>query len=414
MIYLKKFLLAFLPLIPLMTLAQEDIEIERGKFPFNKIVEWPRKGTLMIGTDPSGRSQEINLNLLNFNGEIQWNRSVFPKQKNSHLIISSLSDYIYFVDDLKLNNNSVRYNQVNQSGSVVPTKFDMLSVIRSYRYTTPDDLVLKEIVNTPKALVFYYQLPIKDKGIIENFFVTITHHNNRVYHCKGPVSDYNLTHKGEENIFVFAGANDDEISFSKYGLEGHKKSATLFSFNSKAEPISTNTIIPSQFSPLPSEVEFIGLNGSYYLKEQNRTQIESNGTAIVFNENIYYVVNDEKERCLKVYGQNEKGEFVVLNECGNQADNSRRYNSSLVFVPLDNKLFVLSSINEKTNAVEFSEQGVKNVAIATLDLEKIRENPRSFKTKSNKNEYVHLINDIPYTIDLSNLEKLDKFVFKKQ
>src|SRR5690554_2158987 len=236
MIYLKKFLLAFLPLIPLMTLAQEDIEIERGKFPFNKIVEWPGKGTLMIGTDPSGRSQEINLNLLNFNGEIQWNRSVFPKQKNSHLIISSLSDYIYFVDDLKLNNNSVRYNQVNQSGSVVPTKFDMLSVIRSYRYTTPDDLVLKEIVNTPKALVFYYQLPIKDKGIIENFFVTITHHNNKIYHYQGPASDMTLMKEGKEGPLVFAGADENTICFSRYEYSDKKQNARFYPFSPKAEP----------------------------------------------------------------------------------------------------------------------------------------------------------------------------------
>lgn len=411
--FFKSILFIFL-LLPFTFHAQEEIEIERGKYPFNKVVEWAGKGTLMIGTDPSGRSQEVNLNLLNHNGEVQWNRSVFPKQKNTHLIVSSMSDYIYFVDDLTLENNGVRYNQVNQSGSVVPTRFDMLSVIRSYRYTMPNDLELKEIVNTQKAIVFYFQLPVKEKGIIENFFITITHHNNRLYHCKGPASDFNLTSKGEEDIFVFAGANDDEISFSKYGLEGHTKNSTLFSFNSKAEPLSTSKIIPPSFSPLSSEVELIGLNGSYYLKEKNKVNIQSNGKAIVFNNETYYVVNDEKDRCLKIYGKNEKGEFGVQNKCQNQAENSRRYKSSLVFVPIQDKLFVLSTINEKSSAVELSEAGIKNVEINSFDVEKIRENPSSFKVKSDKNLFIHLINETPYVIDASNLEKLDKFVFKRQ
>src|SRR5690554_7963648 len=91
------------------------------------------KGTLLLGNDPTGKTDEINFNLLNHQGEVSWNRSVYPKSNNTSLIVSGMSDYLYFVDDLKPVNNHIRYNQVNQSGSIVPTKFDLLKVIRSYQ-----------------------------------------------------------------------------------------------------------------------------------------------------------------------------------------------------------------------------------------------------------------------------------------
>src|SRR5690554_7658258 len=78
-----------------------QIEVTEGKFPFNQILEWPGKGTLLLGNDPTGRTEEINFNLLNHQGEVSWNRSVYPKSNNTSLIVSGMSDYLYFVDDLK-------------------------------------------------------------------------------------------------------------------------------------------------------------------------------------------------------------------------------------------------------------------------------------------------------------------------
>lgn len=409
---MKNLTFVFLFLISFTTFSQ--IEVTRGKFPFNQIVEWPGKGTLLLGDDPTGKSQEINLSLLNHQGEVQWNRSVYPKNKTTHLITSSNSDYIYFVDDLKPENNQIRYNQMNQSGSVSPTKFDMLSVIRSYRYTTPNDLELREIINTPKALVFYFQLPVKDKNIIENFFVTVTHHNNRVYHCQAPSTSMDLVKKGLDEHYVFAGADDEAIYFTRLSNEVGANFVNFFSFSPKAEKLQPTKMRPINFSPMNSEINFIGLTGSYYLQTFTKAKFENRGKGIYFNGSFYYAVNDDGGKNLKVYGQNEKGEFVLLKESAKQANSKKNSSSSVAFIPLKDRLFIVSEIDNNTVAFEISDAGIKETNASSLQLTSLRKNPSSFMSNSDEHTFIHMVNDIPYAMDIKNLEKLGTFVFLKK
>lgn len=394
-----------------LTFAQ--VEVTNGKFPFNQMIEWPGKGTLLLGDDPTGKTVEINFNLFNSDGEVSWNRSVYPKSDNTHLIVSGMSDYIYFVDDLKPVNNSIRYNQVNQSGSIVPTKFDMLAVIRSYRYTTPSDLELKEIVNTPKALVFYFQLPVKDKGIIENFFVTITHHNNRVYHYQGPVSDMNLIKEGKEGVLIFAGADENTICFSRFENTDNKQHARFYPFSPKAEPIARNTITIPEFSPISSRVQFAALNGSHYLEKENKSTTEARGKGIYMGGKYFYVVNDSKERCLKIYGRNDDGDYVLLNECINPAESSKRYQASLAFLPIEDKVIIISKINDKLNGFEIAYNKINPIKAESINFEMIQKNPSSFQVENKSANFVHFIKGIPYFFDHTKLEKSDKIIFKQ-
>lgn len=409
---MKRFFLTPLTvLFSVLTFAQ--VEVTNGKFPFNQMIEWPGKGTLLLGTDPTGRTDEVNFNLFNAAGEVAWNRSIYPKDKNTHLIVSGMSDYIYFVDDLKLVNNSIRYNQVNQSGSIVPTKFDMLAVIRSYRYTTPADLELKDIINTPKALVFYFQLPVKDKGIIENFFVTITHHNNRVYHYQGPVSDMSLVKEGKEGPLMFAGADESTICFSRFEYSDKKQNARYYPFSPKAEAISRNTIVMSDFAPISSDVQFVSLNGSYYLEKEKRNTAEANGRGFYMGGKYFYAVNDSKDRCLKIYGRNDKGEYEVLNKCENSAETSKRYKASLAFIPVKDKVIIVSNINDKSTAYEVSHNEINRIDAGSINSEMIQKNPSSFQLENKSANFVHFINGTPFFFDHTELEKSDKVIFKQ-
>lgn len=395
----KKILLALSLFLPFVVGAQ--LKVNPGKFPVEETKEWPGKGTLLIAPDPSKRTQEISLGLLNYEGNVQWNKSIYPKSKATHLILSASSDYIYFVDDLKLDGNFIKYNQINQSGSVIPTRFDMLPVIRKHRYTTPGDLELKEIVNTPKALVFYFQLPVKDKGIIENFFVTITHHNNRVYHCLAPAFDMESYSKNEEDDYVFAGAEEDRIYFSRYGKEGHANTVGFFSFTSKAEEIETISTRPLGLNALNSEVNFVDLSGTYYLKKETKTNTFAQGKGIFFEGAYYYAVNDGKEGCLKIYGQNSKGEYVSLTECQNKAELKRRNSSSLSFIHIDKSLYVSGEINGKTQTFRIKDGKISSANDRSFDYEKIRENPSSFSTRTQEKGFVHLLNGKPTTIEFT-------------
>src|SRR5690554_1962344 len=394
-------------------IAIAQIEVTNGKFPFKQMIEWPEKGTLLLGDDPSERTDEINISLFNNEGEVSWNRSIYPKNKNTHLIVSGMSDYIYFVDDLKPVNNNIRYNQINQSGSIVPTKFDLLAVIRSYRYTTPSDLELKDIINTSKALVFYFQLPVKEKGIIENFFVTITHHNNRVYHYQGPASNMSLLKEGKEGPLIFAGADESTICFSRFEYSDKKQNARYYPFSPKAEPIGRNTINLTDFSPISSTIQSVSLNGSYYLEKETKTSIEANGKGFYMGGKYFYAVNDEKDRCLKLYGRNDEGEYEVLNECENQAETSRRYKALLVSIPMKDKVIIISNINDKSTAYEVSYNTINRIDAEVINSEMIQINPSSFKVENKSANFVHFINDIPYFFNNTDLGKTDKIIFKQ-
>lgn len=410
---MKRFIFIIAVLFSIQSHAQ--VEVDKGTFPFNQIVEWPRKGTLLLGRDPTGRSKETNFSLLTNKGEVKWNRSIHPKIEPTHLIVSGMSNYIYFVDNLEPENNSIYYNQVNESGSIVPTKLDVFKVIRDYGYSTPNDLELKDIVNTPKSIVFYFQLPVKDKGIIENFFVSITHHNNKVYHCQGPSTDMALEKSGDQAPFIFAGATADAICFSRFESKHKRIYSSYFSFTPKGKLRVGVTQEPKELSPISSELHFVGLSGKYYLEEAKKIKaINTMGRGLFIEGRYYYVANDAKERCLKIYGVNDKDEFVVLNECKNPAKEQKRYkNATLTFIPLREKVIVVSNIANQISAFEIGNNEVSPVDVGNIDYENIRLNPSSFKVKDHSKEFVHFIDGVPYYIDPTTIENSDKIIFKK-
>lgn len=405
------FIIAVLFCIPI----HAQVEVGNGTYPFNQIVEWPRKGTLLLGNDPDGRTSEINFNLLNHEGVVQWNRSIYPKSDPTHIIISGTSDYVYFVDDLAPVSNYIRYNQINESGSIVPTKFDLLKVIRDYGYRTPGDLELKDIVNTPKSIVFYFQLPVKDKGIIENFFVTITHHNNNVYHCQGPTSDIELEKKGEQGAYIFAGATADAICFSRFEFKNGTQTSNYFSFSPKGKPRVGVTHTPPDLSPILSDVQFVGLSGRYYLEMEKKIKpLNTLGRGLFIKGSYYYAVNDAKDRCLKIYGINDKDEFVVLNECKNPSEKKKKYkNATLTFIPLAEKMIVVSNIADQSSAFEIADNTVKSIDVGTINYERIRMNPSSFRVKGHDKDFVHFIDGSPYFINPATIEKSEKIIFTK-
>lgn len=395
------------------TLLSAQVEVTSGTFPFSDVVEWEGQGALFLGNDPSGKSQEINFNLFNNKGEVAWNRSVYPKAPTTHLIVSGRSNYIYFVDDLAPVNNQIRYNQVSQSGNVISTKFEVLSILRKYGYTNPNDLDLKNIVNTPKALVFYFQLPIKVKGIIENIFITITHHNNRTYYCKAPVVDM-AKKKEEQEVYTFSGATEEEIQFSKFNLASSSQKVNLFTFSPKAEIIDSSAVAPKGLNPLFSTISTSDLDGAYYLLSDNKSfSTSSYGYGITFQDKYYYFANDAKDLSLKIYGQNEKGDFVQLNENKRLSDSKKAPYSEISFFQKDNALFIVSQIDK--NSIQYK---IENGKIQVADIQPssfpvLTKNPSSYKVNQNNDKFVHYINGIPYYLNGTNLKKQDNIIFKK-
>ncbi|MBW7868661.1 MAG: hypothetical protein H3C31_10085 [Brumimicrobium sp.] len=403
--------LLFIVITTLPTIYSQTIEFPNGKFPFTQTVEWSGRGSLFYASDPSGKTEEINICLLNQTGVIDWTRSVYPKAKGTHLILSGMADYFYFVDDFVPVNNAIRYNQVNISGSVTPTKVDLLNVISSYKYRNIVDLVLKDVISTPKSLVFYFQLTTPDKTAIENIFVSITHHNNRVYHCKGPVSHSDLISQGKEDAFVFSGAFEDAISFSRFA----GGAVEFFSFSSKAEPLVGHTYKITGADAISSKIHFVSLNGSAYIEKEMKRIATAYGKGIFVNGYFYYVMNDAKDRCLKIFRRDDKGNLVQINTCENPAKSAKKYSGDITFISLGEKLIVIGDIDKSVSAFEILNDKVTSIDAAKVNKDIIQRNPSSFYVGNNSSRFIHYINGAPYYVDPSDLtqaiislKKLDK------
>jgi len=394
---------------------QAQIEIESGKSPFHSIVEWKDKGTLLMNSDPKNRTRDYEVVLLNNDGEVSWRKTIYPSHSMPLLILSGSSNYIYFVDNFEVIDSKFSYNQINQSGSVVSTNFDLLKIIRSYGYTIPDQLVVEEIVNTSKALVFHFSLEVQEKNIIENFFVTITHHNNRVYHSQGPNTHPDLLDDEREGLFTFSGADEENIYFSRILKQGGGKRIHFYPISPKAEKGNEYSFsLPTDFSPIESEVVNNNLCGSYYQKQLNKKSLTRLAIGIFNNNRFYVAANDSKDRCLKIYGADKEGEITTLNKCENPAKESRKYDAKLTWLENLNRLIVIGSIDDYKSAAIIDGSDVESIEKSEFNIDRLQINPSAFTLENKTTNFVHLVNDQIFFFDSKQLGSEGNVIFKEK
>jgi len=407
----KKLILILFLVLFMNQFASAQAIVEKGKFPYKQLVEWPNHGMLILGEDPSNHSTDRTVSLLDNKGETAWTKNLQLGVDNPHLIVSEQSNYIYFIDNLEPENKTIGYNQMNKSGSIVSTKLNVFYAIREFGYRTPSNLILKDIVNTRKSLVFYFQLPVKNEGIIENIFISITHHNNRVYYFQGPPTHLSKLKDEEEGPYLFAGADENTICFARYKLVAGNKRINFLPFSPKGKAQNSYHFSLPKTTPIRSELIPKTLSGAYYVaKEDDFTEV--NGKGVYWNKRYYYVLNDASDRCFKLFGANKEGEIVALNKCVHPAASSRRYDASIFYSEVDDKLLFKSKIEDKSSYFTIGETDVNQVELKNIDLNHIQQNPSSFG-KDISSTFVHLIDGVPYYIDFKEQSHPEKLTFKK-
>ncbi|RFC55838.1 hypothetical protein [Brumimicrobium aurantiacum] len=407
---MKYFLSLFIFLLISFSNIYAQVEVPKGKYPFYKMVEWPHHGTLLLSKDLSGAKNDIEVNLLNHDGEAIWDKIIYPSVDDAKLIVSDETDYVYLIENFSPKKNFIHYHQINQSGNIVSTKFDVLKVIRTYGYTIPSEMELTEVVNTPESIVFYFQLPIKSEDIIENIFVSITHHNNRVYHYKAPATEMKMKKKEMVDPILYAGSNLSSIYFSYYSTDGNSQSANFIGFTPKGDELIASSFKMNNVQPIFSEFNTLNLDGSTYVEDEDRYTARGKG---VFNHGkFYFMVNDAKTSCLKIYGENEKGKIDVLNSCSGNPNEDRNPDASVFYFELDGDLFVTNKIDDNSGAYQIKESKVITRDFSINSLDNVQFNPSSFKTNNKTSNFVHLINGVPVSTSTENISKQEKIIFK--
>lgn len=411
----KVILLTLILNLLLVFYSNSQIEIEQGKHPFHSVVEWKNKGTLLMNSDLKEKTRDFEIVLLNDASEVQWRKTIYPNHSKPSLILSSASNYIYFIDQFDVVNSKMSYIQVNQSGSIISTRFDLLKIIRSYGYTIPSELVVEEVVNTPKSLVFHFTLEVKDKNIVENFFVAITHHNNRVYHYQGPNTHPDLIDDEREGLFTFSGADEENIYFSRLLKQGGGKRIHFYPISPKAKEGNEYSFsLPDKFAPLQSEINQKNLCGSYYQQKLNKKTVERKAIGIFNNGRFYVAANDEKGKCLKIYGADQDGNIKELNNCSNPAEKSRRYDSKITWLDNNGRTIISGDIEDKAAAVLIDGSTITNIPEDKLNLDLLQINPSSFNLENKTTNFVHVVDNKHYFFDLNTLGDQGNVVFKEE
>lgn len=390
-----------------------QITMEKGKFPFTKVVEWPNRGTLFMGDDPTGNTNEKNISFFNNQGRLDWNKSIYPGLDNTHLILSGSSNYIYFVDDLKLyNDRTIRYNQMNISGSIEHTDFNVLTLLKKIGFYNSSSITLTNIVNTSKALVFYFQLPLKDKGVVQNIFITITHHNNRAYILKGPPTELMALEEGLATPFNFAGADSTSICFSRVLTQKGKGDVEFAVFSPKAKARVGHTYTIPEMQPITSIIYPASFNGLYYLNDEQKQPFYSKGKGIYIKGHFYYVANDAKDRGVKIYGIDENGKFEQLNNNTEKGKVQKKYkNAKLTFVPWEDKIFIGSELADNNTVYRLGIKGLQKINSADFDFHKVQFNPSVLQLQNKTTKFVQFIKGKPYFINTDNLGA-EEIIFK--
>lgn len=393
-------------------IASGQIEVKKDKFCFEELIEW--KGVLIVAQDEKGNVNDKELTRIAPNGEVQWRKAIYPKSSSSYLIQSAVSDYIYFVDDLEPNGNVIRYNQINESGSVTPTKLNILSIIRDYGYRTPDEVVVENIVNTPNALVFHLSLAVKDKEIIENFFVTITHHNNRVYHLKGPETRPEQVDEGRQGPILYAGCDNEAIYFARYTFQANNHRINFIPFDAKANALNAYNYTLPDFQPILSTQEFYSNEARYYIDQKEGNERTVRGLPVYQNGSFLYIVNDEASRNFVVYGANKEGDIVKRGTSESLAKSSRRYDASLGLCRDGDQLTVCGRIEDNLGCMQIKNDSFEKLSVEKNRLKMARNNPTILNVDLSPQNFVYHFDKGWYYVSQDGLKELDILSFTKK
>lgn len=394
------------------SLVFSQIEVKKEKLSFHDLLEW--KGVLLIAEDEKGKVDDKELTRIAPNGKVQWRKVIYPKSSTSYLIHSKSSDYIYFVDDLKPENSVIRYNQINESGSVTPTKLNILPVIRDYGYRTPDEIVVENIVNTPNALVFHLTLEVKEKDIIENFFVTITHHNNRVYHWKGPETRPEQIDEGKQGPILYAGCDEEAVYFARYTYQANNHRVNFIPFDAKAKPLNAYSYSLADFQPILSTQKFYSNEGRYYIDREEGDERTVRGLPIYHEGSFLYVVNDASSRELVVYGANKEGDISKLATSGELSESKRRYDASLGICRNGKEITICAIIEDNVGCIRHDEKSFESVVSDRERMTIARMNPSILQTDLDPSNFVYNFDQGWHYISRNGLNKLDILSFTKK
>ena len=265
------------------TTFSQELTASETDHPFFDALEWKNNGILLLSRDPSGNQRKVTVTFMADKEYPIWEESFNPGGKDYYYISEENARYVYFLDQVELNEGKISYHQLSSAGNFKSSSALIGQAIKKIDNVLFADLIPIDIITTAKALVFVYRFHDKKEKKYTDYMVTMTHNNMVLYAAKiGSVTEDQLKDI-KFSYWSYSGNSEDKIYFSARTTQDKKSGWSVQTISSKA------TFVESRFIEDPREAFELtnwgswGMNGSYFL---DNTHSQS-GKIHLLNEKIY-------------------------------------------------------------------------------------------------------------------------------
>lgn len=279
---------------------------------FYDIIEWKGMGSLLMSRDPLGNTKQITLTLVTDTKTSVWDQKFNPKSEEFYYIASENARYVYFLDNLNLEDGKVYFSQLNSAGNIKSTSVAVGAAVKKIKNIDYNDLELINVVVTDKALVHHFRYEDKSTKSVVEFATFITHHNFLCYAVE--LATIPKANFKDENIgsWDYIGFTGDEIFFAARDVIGKKKGWSVKSFSSKGKEMSNMFIDAPDHELISVENIGFGTTGKHYLKTD---KMNDRGLLAQINGSIYLLGGKRGtgSATLELF-KYEAGEWKLLNQ----------------------------------------------------------------------------------------------------
>lgn len=279
---------------------------------FYDIIEWKGMGSLLMSRDPLGNTKQITLTLVTDTKTSVWDQKFNPKSEEFYYIASENARYVYFLDNLNLEDGKVYFSQLNSAGNIKSTSVAAGAAVKKIKNIDYNDLELINVVVTDKALVHHFRYEDKSTKSVVEFATFITHHNFLCYAVE--LATIPKANFKDENIgsWDYIGFTGDEIFFAARDVIGKKKGWSVKSFSSKGKEMSNMFIDAPDHELISVENIGFGTTGKHYLKTD---KMNDRGLLAQINGSIYLLGGKRGtgSATLELF-KYEAGEWKLMNQ----------------------------------------------------------------------------------------------------
>lgn len=259
-------LLAILTVLLAVPAFAQEFEISNEGLEFYDVIEWKGKGAMLMSRDPKGNTKQITLTLVGDENTSTWEQKFNPKNDNFYYIASDNARYVYFLDNLEMDQGKVYFSQLTSAGNIKSTSVNLGTALKKLGKYDYNDFELINVVVTDEALVHHFRYEDKGAKLVREF-ATFTKHNNFLAYAV-ELGSVSMNNKDEDiGKWDYIGFTGDKIYFAARDKAGKRKGWSIKEFSSKGQE-GAGLFVDAPEDLISVENIGFGTTGKYYLEDK--------------------------------------------------------------------------------------------------------------------------------------------------